>query len=101
MSEKRKLVKKSVLLDPEIAEIVALKPKSAQFMRAAIASAISRESNPKTYVEIEVTLTNTKSYSKDFRIETILTNDFKASILPFFEAVERLQREIDIMNKEA
>jgi len=99
--EKIKRVKKSVLLNPEVATIVDSKPKPAEYMRSAIANAIARESNPKTHVTIEVELTNTKHYSHEFSVSTLLSNDFKASILPFFEAVEKLQREIDKMNKES
>ena len=99
INDKLKLVKKTVRLEPEIAMIVDGKSKPAEYMRSAIVNALARESNPKTYVTIEVTLTNTKHYNKDFTVETVLTNDFKGSILPFFEAVEKLQREIDKMNK--
>ena len=69
-------------------------------MRSAIANALARESSPKSYVQIQVTLTNNGSYNDDFTVETVLTNDFKAAILPFFEAIENLQREIDKMNKK-
>ena len=96
-----KLIKKTIRLEPETVTVIDSKPKPAEYMRSAINNAIARESNPKVYVKIEVTLTNTKHYNRDFTVETILTNNFKDSILPFFEAVEKLQREIDKMNKDA
>jgi hypothetical protein len=96
-----KLVKKTVRLEPEIVAVIDSKPKPAEYMRSAINNAVAKESNPKVYVEIEVTLTNNKHFNDDFTVKTILTSDFKSAILPFFEAVEKLQREIDRMNKEA
>ena len=98
---KTKLIKKTVRLEPEIVTVIDSKPKPAEYMRSAINNAVARESNPKVYVQIEVTLTNTKHYNSHFTVETVLTNDFKGSILPFFEVVEKLQREIDRINKEA
>lgn len=96
-----KLVRKTLRLEPETAQAIDSKPKPTEYMRFAIANALARECNPKTYVDIKVTLTNNGSlYNRDFTVETVLTNDFKAAIMPFFEAVEKLQREIDKMNKE-
>jgi hypothetical protein len=73
--------------------------KPSKFMRNAIERTVDQMSNPKVEVTIKVNLTNTNHYSHDFGIETTISKDFKSAIIPFFEAVEHLQREIDKMNK--
>ena len=98
--EKIKRIKKAISLDEPTVTYINSKPKPSEFMRSAIASAVARESNPTVKVDIKINFTNTRALSNYFKVETILTNDFKAAILPFFDAVEHLQREIDRMNKD-
>lgn len=94
----QKLVKKTVRLTEEVAEVVNSKPNKAKFMRHAIEKEVNRKQKP-TKIEINIEFANTGSiFNNELRIRTTALGNLKEKIVPLLESVQELQNIITYLD---
>jgi len=85
------MIKKSVSVTEETAELLDAQPKKSKFMRNAIEKALTKNKE-KTKITITIDFANTGYYTNStLTVKTQAIGNLKEKITPLLEAVQQLQ----------